>query len=204
MRRAGLVFLVGILGVILPHFAHASGGREPDTRRVSRSFSFGFQDEDDYYFLMEYRVSTPRRPVWFIMPIERSPVVHDHRIFLYRFNAGTGTLERLATVLDEVPRQTSITFTIFGLREGRLVFAFQSGSEPDVGLLYDLRVWDRDAQSLVEDERVVTPRDAPEYDRYFGDYEGGLADYPGMVSISTLRHQILADVSQEQWELPEL
>ncbi|TVR31958.1 MAG: hypothetical protein EA404_08835 [Spirochaetaceae bacterium] len=202
MRFGWIVLLVGMLLVLMSHSAAGAGGRESDSRRASKRFSYGFQDGEQCYFLLEYKVSTPRRPVWFIMPIERSPKMHYHRIFLYRFDTTTQELERLATVLETVPRQTTIQSTIFGLRDGRVVFAFNSGWDSERGLLHDLRVWDRDAGALVEAERVVAPRDAPEIARYFGDYQGGLANYPGMMTITTLRNEILTGVSEEQWDLP--
>ncbi len=202
MRFGWIVLLVGTFLVLMSHSAAGAGGRESDSRRASKRFSYGFQDGEQCYFLLEYKVSTPRRPVWFIMPIERSPIVHYHRIFLYRFDTTTRQLERLATVLEAVPRQTTIQSTIFGLRDGRVVFAFASGWDSELGRLTDLRVWDLEAKTLVETERVVAPRDAPEIARYFGDYEGGLANYPGMMTITTLKNEVLADVSEEQWDLP--
>ena len=139
--------------------------------------------------------------VRFIMPIERSPKLHYHRVFLDRFDTSTQKLERLATVLEAVPRQTFINSTIFGLRNGRVVFAFNSGWDSEQGSLNDLRVWDREAQSLIEAERVVAPRDAREIARYFGDYEGGLASYPGMMTITSLKSEVLAGATEEEWDL---
>lgn len=202
MRLGEIVLLVATFLVLASPGAGAGGGRENDSRRYSKSFSYGFREGNLYYFLLEYRVSTPRRPVWFIMPIERPSIVHYHRIFLYRFDTATQKLERLATVQETVPRQTNIKSTIFGLRDGRVVFAFTSGWDNEHGLMEDLRVWDRDAQSLVDAEQVVAPRDSPEIARYFGDYEGGLADYPGMMTITSLKNEVLADVTEEEWDLP--
>lgn len=191
---------VWLLGLAVPVIA--GGRREDDSRRYTRRLSYGFCHEDQVYFLLEYRVYTPRRPVWFIMPIERSSIVHYHRIFLYRFDRTREQLERLATVQESVPLRTSVQSTKFGERNGRIAFAFYSGSDPERGLIYELHLWDREAQKLVEAEHAAAPWESPEIARYFGDYEGGLADYPGMITISELRNQVLADVPDEEWDLP--
>ena len=202
MRVNRTLLMAGAVLALAGHSAGTAGGRETGSRRVSRRFSNGFFVGTECYFLLEYRIFTPRRPVWFIMPIERPPKVHFHGVFLYRYDTDTQQLERLATVLESVPRQTFISYTIFGLRDRRVVFAFPSGRDSDSRSLTDLRVWDREAGTLVETERVHAPQDNPSYERYFGDYEGGLASYPGMITITKLRTEVLAGVSPDDWDFP--
>ncbi len=202
MRVVWTVLLVGAVLVLAAHGGWAGGGREHGSRRASKSFSYGFFDGTECYFLLEYRIYTKRRPVWFIMPIERRPKLHYHRVMLYRFDTEAQKLERLATVLEDVPHQTFLNSTLFGLRDGRVVFAFPSGWDSELGSLTDLRVWDREAEALLEAERVHAPRDAPEIAHYFGDYEGGLASYPGMITITKLKNAVLAGVTADHWDLP--
>ena len=92
LLTAVAMFLLLIYPLVLPYSA-----RRPEATRLQ--LSPGLITEEGVYFLAEYRVSRYRRPVWFIMPIERSPTVYYEGVFLYRFRAGDSTeLERLAVL----------------------------------------------------------------------------------------------------------
>lgn len=197
------VLLLLITVVILPEAVHPAGQRE--SRQYRRDYSYGFREGDQVYFLLEYRVFRRRRPIWFIMPIERSPVYYDHRIFLYRYDTAEGRLEQLGLVRDEIPTQTNIKSSLFTRENGRVIFAYQAGWESGQGLLYELRGWDtardRFADPVMEGG-VRVSRGSPTMDRYFRDYVSPWWDNPGVITITELRTEILRDVSDEDWGLP--
>ncbi len=213
------VLIVAVLlpAVLFPGILGAGGSRSRSDRysRISyrKELSCGFRSDGRVHFLLEYTVSRARRPIWFIMPIERSPVYYFHKIFLYRYDPDTGSLDRLATVRDEVGFQTSVRDTRFVEEEpGRFVFAYRAGWESGKGLLHDLLIWDEstgrlytvDGEAATPDASIRPhyPDDSPEIQRYFADYISPWWDNPGVISITDLRREVLAEVTREDWDLP--
>ncbi len=189
----------------------------------SKNFSHGFRVDREIYFLLEYKVWQPRRPIWFILPIERPPRAHYNRIFLYRFDPEEQRLDRLAQVRETIGPRTNVKYTLFTTGEavsddGRMhgktiVFAYSAGWDADQGFLYDLLAWHIKAGKLTGAEDTTTPpagdterrlygRETPEMRRYFERYASPWTDNPGVISITELKQEILSVLPEEKWGLP--
>lgn len=212
-KHVTTILLVAVFTIAIPPVdtvLDAAGTREASTHYV-KNFSYGFRDRSSIYFLLEYKVYRRRRPVWFIMPIERSPVYYYYRIFFYRFDIETDRLEQLATLRDETSPQTSVKNSLFTGEDHRIVFAFYSGWDRERGTLYELRVWDPHVQRFVgtpvgtelgSATSSPVPREDPRMQHYFADYRSPWEANPGVITITELKTSVLADVTDEQWDLP--
>ncbi len=49
---------------------------------------------------------------------------------------------------------------------------------------------------------MPAPRDSPTIARYFRDYERELVSYLGMMTITRLNIQVIAGVTEKNWDLP--
>ncbi len=188
--------------VTLAFCAAASCSHSRDSVRHTRTFSYGFEDAEMVYFLLEYRVSRPRAPVWFIMPIERRPEVFFHELYLYRYDQEAGRLEKLGTVRDEFFPGGSIAGSKFTKDEDRIIFAYRTGHGNGYSLLFEVRIFDvaRD-RLLPPDPNGPAPADSAIHRRYFEDYVSPYRDNPGIVGIAELKER-LSEVAEEEWDLP--
>ena len=203
LKHVLTVLLVLVATMFVPDTVLPAGARE--SRQYRREFSFGFREDPHVYFLLEYKVFRRRRPIWFIMPIERSPVYYDHRIFLYRYDTAEGRLEQLGLVRDEIPTQTNIKSSLFTRENGLVIFAYQAGWSRDQGLLYELRGWDTARDRFADpgvEGGVRVSRESPAMQKYFRDYVSPWWDNPGVITITELKTEVLKDVSEEDWGLP--
>ncbi len=156
----------------------------------STRLSPGFVHEESIYFLVEHRVSRRRRPVWFIMPIERSPVVYEHTIYLYRYESEAGRVERLATIAERPP-SASLQYTKFASDGDRVVFASQVAVDLHDGTIFELRFWDTSSGELIDPgPESRGPADSPLHRRYFAGYLSPWSANPGIVPTSDLRRMI--------------
>ncbi|MCA1753703.1 MAG: hypothetical protein LC641_03175 [Spirochaeta sp.] len=189
----------GLFSLALP--AHARG----TTVNYRRTHSYGFHDEQTnmYYFIVEYRVSKPRRPIWFIMPIERPSHVYFHKIFLYTYDATHGRLQQRAVLRDDVGYGTNIKSSRFVRRDAGIVFSYSRGYIIDKGFLHDVFVVDPCSVEVrpAGSERAVLDT-SPLFQQNFGDYQSPFTANPGIVGITELRTTVLAKVSEEDWGLP--
>lgn len=201
MRPVGFVVVsILLLTVVLIPSLRAGGSREYPVQH-GRSFSPGLRTGTEVYFLLEYTVQQRRRPVWFIMPIERSPRVFLYGIYLYRYDTGTETLEQLAMAADQARPQTSVVDAMLRRHQERIVFAYRRGWASGEGLLYHPFAWDTRAGRLLE---LAPPRGRkePEIAEYFSDYKSPSTANPGVISITDLR-SLVQDIPPEEWGLPE-
>ncbi len=120
-----------------------------------------------------------------------------------RYEPATNRLEQLATVREEFPPRVSISNSKFTKDGSNVVFAYQAGSEIEAGLLYEVRVWDAEARELHEaGPEALGPVSSSLYQRYFGGYKSPFSDNLGILGISELRRDVLAEVGEEDWDLP--
>ncbi|TVR91426.1 MAG: hypothetical protein EA428_05745 [Spirochaetaceae bacterium] len=170
-----------------------------------RTHSYGFHDQETniYYFIVEYRVAKPRRPVWFIMPIERPARVYFHKIFLYTYNATHSRLQQRAVLRDEVGYRTSIQSSRFTRSDAGIVFSYISGYSTDQGFVHDVFIVDpHSGEVRPVDAEPAMLETSPLFHQYFGDYQSPYTANPGIVGITELRTTVLAEVSEEEWGLP--
>ena len=169
----------------------------------TRDLSYGFRDGEDYYFIVEYRVWQRRRPIWFIMPIERGSRVFHHEIYLYRYRSNAHRLEQIATLRDTVNVGTNIKQSRFVRTEDRIVFSFDVGRTDGLQSLYDVFVLDPSTLSLspAGPEQPVR-RESELFQRYFGEYRSPFTANPGIVGITGLRTDVLRAVEEDDWGLP--
>jgi len=189
----------GLFSLALP--AHARGTRV----NYRRTHSYGFHDQatNIFYFIVEYRVARPRRPVWFIMPIERPARVYFHKIFLYTYDAPHGRLQQRAVLRDDVGYRTNIQSSRFARSDAGIVFSYISGYSIDQGFLHDVFVVDpRSGVVRPLDTEPAMPEASPLFQQYFGDYQSPFTANPGIVGITELRTTVLTEVSEEDWGLP--
>ncbi len=212
-RRACLgvvaVLLLGFLsvvGLLLYPVVFPFRAGQPVHERVV--YSYGVEEEGQLYFLAEFSESRARRPVWFIMPIERSPKYYTQLIRWYRYDMDSEELHLLATLRDDAPfpSQVNAGRSKFRIVEEGIAFAYASGWDSDLGALYDLRVWDREDRAFLENDLggdgiQLVDRDSDLYERYFGDYASPYWDNPGVVSRTDVR-TMLEDVPDGQWNWP--
>lgn len=170
-----------------------------------RDLSYGYHDEqsDLYYFIVEYRVSRPRRPIWFIMPIELPSQVYFHKIFLYTYDVQQNRLEQRAVLRDNVGHGTNIKSSRFMGNEEGIVFSYSSGWSKERGMLHDVFVADRQSTEVrpAGTEQAV-PETSPLFQQYFGAYQSPFTANPGVVGITELSTHVLAEIEEEDWELP--
>ncbi|MFW5878814.1 MAG: hypothetical protein ACOCVR_03260 [Myxococcota bacterium] len=180
----------------------AAGCSSSKPIQYQKTFSYGLEDEDAVYFLLEYKVWRARAPVWFIMPIERSPEIFFQEIYLYRYQPETQRLEKLATVRDDFPPGVSIRSTKLTGDDGDVIFAYQAGNSLERGILYEVRIWDRAGRRLLSpDPEGPSPTDSPLHERYFGEYRSPWTDNPGIMPISDVK-ALAAGAPEEDWDLP--
>ena len=189
----------GLLGLAYP--VHAQGTNV----NYRQDLSYGFHDAetDLYYFMVEYRVSKPRRPVWFIMPIELPSRVYFHKIFLYTYDAQHNRLEQRAVLSDNVGPGTNIKSSRFASSEEGIVFSYSRGWSKERGMLHDVLIADRHSPEVwPAGAEQVMPETSPLFQHYFGEYQSPFTANPGVVGITELRTTVLAEVSEEDWGLP--
>ena len=169
----------------------------------TRELSYGFRDGEDYYFIVEYRVWQRRRPIWFIMPIERGSRVFHHEIYLYRYRADSDRLEKIATLRDTINVGTNIKQSRFVRTTDGIVFSLDAGRTDGIESVYDVFVLDPSTLSLspAGPEQPV-PRDSELFQRYFGEYRTPFTANPGIVGITELRTDVLRAVKEDDWRLP--
>ena len=199
LLTAVAMFLLLIYPLVLPYSA-----RRPEATRLQ--LSPGLITEEGVYFLAEYRVSRYRRPVWFIMPIERSPTVYYEGVFLYRFRAGDGTeLERLAVLREDwpLPPQTTVRWAQLVESGNEIAMAYESGRNSDLELQYDLRVWDRvEGRLRNETEGEFVDRDDASFQKYFSGYASPPDANYGFVSMTDMR-DALEPLDIDIWGFPD-
>ena len=175
---------------------------EEEPVQHSKTFSYGYRDGEQVYFLIEAKVSRKRAPTWFIMPIERSPEIFFHELFLYRFQPATKKLEKLSSLRKDFPHGLSIKSSKFVRKGDLLIYAYQAASDVKRGLLYALGSWDlsQDAPGPLAPSSPVPAEDALNKE-HFGLYKSPYTANPGIVPISELRRKILAGIDEAQWGL---
>ncbi len=200
MARVKTILLIALVATAVV-FGACAHSEKPT--RYGKSFSYGLRHDKSVYFLLDYQVSRARSPVWFIMPIERSPLVLFHEIYLYRYEPTSGHLERLATLHDSPSRGVNVGDSKF-IKDGDVfVFAYRAGFDEEYRLLYEIRQWDIAERRLRDvGPKIAGTRDSALYQRYFGDYSSPAVANPGVVGISKLIREILADVEDSAWDLP--
>jgi len=194
-----LVAVGGLFSLAHPVFARGT------SVNYRRDLSYGFYDEqtDLYYFIVEYRVSKPRRPIWFIMPIELPSRVYFHKIFLYTYDAQHKRLEQRAVLRDNVGYGINVKSSRFAGSEEGIVFSYSRGWSKERGMLHDVFIADRHSTEVrPAGTEQAMPETSPLFQRYFGEYQSPFTANPGVVGITELRTTVLAEVSEEDWELP--
>ena len=199
---AFLLIIVLVVGLLLYPVVFPYRSSEAQQRRT---LSDGFGDGDQIYFLLDYRVSRARRPVWFIMPIERPPKVYHRSLALYRFDVDSGRLVRLAILKEnDFPVQFNARYTQFTKADEAIVFAYRAGWDSEQGVLYAVHAWDPVTQTFVLGGPDADPviETAPEYQVHFSDYLSPWTDNPGILPVTELQER-LAVVPSAAWNLPD-
>ena len=173
--------------------------------RYSRTYSPGFQHEETVYFLVDYSVKRYRRPVWFIMPFERSHTVYHQAIYLYALELENNQLTQLDVLRDQFPfpPRVSVNWSRFIEAEEGIVLAYEAGTTSDFESQYDLRILDPDDGTLSppRTQHNIVVESSPTHAQYFGEYRSPAADNPGFVPVSELRN-LLEDLAEDDWGLP--
>jgi len=174
--------------------------------RYVKNFSHGLVVEDSIYFVLEYRVSEDRSPLWFIMPIERSPKFHYQKLFLYSWTPCSEELKQLAVLREEFPfpPRINVGLSRFNSTPNGFVFIVTAGSDEDHRQVYELRAWDIESEgfSPINGQKTnIINLESPLYLEYFADYLSPWVDNPGIISIAELKEE-LEELDQEDWDLP--
>ena len=122
MLKARLLIIVVMLGFIFLSGVYSSA----EGVYYSKTFSWGLFESEDVYFLLDYRVSRPRRPLWFILFIERPGKVYYHRIFFFRYNPEEDELVR-----EEFPPGVWVSGSRIKERDGKIIFAYRAGFDEE-------------------------------------------------------------------------
>lgn len=173
--------------------------------RYTRTLSPGFAYEDTVYFLLDYRVSRYRRPVWFIMPIERSPTVYFQAIYLYAWEPADHALTQLDVLRSDFPfpPRVSVNMARFLPAEEGIALAYQAGTTAEFDTQWDLRIWNPDTGTLrpAGTQLNLVTESSSAYQQHFADYRSPAADNPGRIAITDLR-ELLEGLTAEDWDLP--
>lgn len=199
---AGLLLIVLVVGLLLYPVVFPYRSSEAQEMRI---LSDAFEDEGSLYFLLDYRVSRARRPVWFIMPIERSPTVYHRSLALYGFDMDSETLTRLEVLKeDNFPFQFNARRTQFIKTDDVIVFAYRAGWDSEAGPLYAVHHWNPEKRMFAQGGPGATPvpEAAPEYHTHFADYLSPWTDNPGILPVTQLRER-LETVPKAAWNLPD-
>ncbi len=205
-RRGGRGKLIAIFLVLIIVSLFSSTSSANNSISYSRQNSYGFVNQGDIYFLLEYKVLEKRKPFWFILPIERPPRVHYQKLYLYRLQPQDNRLVQLATIREEFPFPAgfNIKYTQFKKTDAGLVIAHRAKFGEDNMVLFDLRIWDFSNEKFVELNGQINHllgTDDPVYQEYFGEYKSPWVDNPGVIGITEVR-LYLEDFTEEDWDLP--
>jgi len=204
MNHSEKFIAIFLVLIILGSFSGFSSAN--NSISYSRQNSYGFVEEGDIYFLLEYKVMEKRKPFWFILPIERPPRVHYQKLFLYRLRPEDNQLVQLATLREELPFPAgfNIQYTQFKKTDEGLVIAHRAKFGEDNTVVFDLRIWDISKEKFVELNGQINHllrTDDPVYQEYFGEYKSPWVNNPGVIGITEVR-LYLEDFSEEDWDLP--
>lgn len=190
---------LGFFGLTQPAFGQSA------QLNHRRELSYGYLDAETntYYFLVDYRISRSRRPVWFILPIERPPQVYFHKIYLYSYDATHARLQQLAVLRDDVGPNTNVKYSRFTRTATGIVIAYSSGWAAGEGLQHDVFILDpHSAVVRPAGGQSQIPETSTLFQQYFGTYLSPFEANPGVVGITELRTRVLATVSEDDWGLP--
>ena len=169
----------------------------------SKTHSYGFQHDDHVYFLVDYQVWKRGGRFWFIMPVQLPSKIYLKRVYLYRYEPDLKELVKLGIPRDEAMQSINVRYTKFTKDNGKIVFAYHAGYDKEINPLVDFFIWDTQTGKFV-DTGVENPvrDDHPLYQEYFSDSESLWQDDSGMISISTLKNEILQHLTNEDYDLP--
>ena len=172
--------------------------------QYSKTHSYGFQHDDHIYFLLDYQVWKSGGRFWFIMPIQLPSKVSLKQVYFYRYEPDLKELEKLAVLRDDAMQSIDVKYTRFTNDNGKIIFAYHAGYDEDINPLIDIFIWNTKTGRF-DDTAFENPvRDNhPLYQKYFSNYQSPWHDNPGIISMSTLKDEILHHLTNEDYDLPE-
>ncbi len=170
----------------------------------SKTHSYGFEHNDDIYFLLDYQIWKRGGRFWFIMPIQLPTRIYLKKVYLYRYEPDLNQLEIVGVPREEAMRSINVVRTKFTKDNSKIIFAYHAGYDEDINPLVDFFIWDTQTGRFT-DTGVENPvrYDHPLYEKYFSDYKSPTRDNPGIIGISTLNNEILKGLTGEDYDLPE-
>lgn len=170
----------------------------------TKNHSQGFYDDNYIYFLFEYEVWKRGKNYWFIMPIEGRKKTYFHEIIYYRYQPENNMLEKLAVLHDKTKRVNVKMSRFIKDDNDNIVCSYDAGYGEHMERLVGFFIWNTKTNSFIDTghERII-PEDSPIVKKYFENYLSPWSANPGIIDMTRLINEILKDVTDEQYGLPD-